>query len=39
VLGHYYKTVTDESILVSEACQEFDGTVIEGREGLRIDLI
>ena len=39
VLGHYSKTVTDESILVSEACQEFDGTVIAGREGLQIDLI
>lgn len=38
VLGHYSKTVTDECVLAAEAAEEFGGTVIAGREGLRIDL-
>lgn len=38
VLGHYSKTVTDESVLAAEAAEEFTGTVIAGREGLQLDL-
>ncbi len=39
VLGHYSKTVQDESILAAEAASEFSGPVIAANEGLVIDLI
>ncbi len=39
VIGHYSKTVLDESILAAQAAEEFGGTVIAASEGLTIDLI
>lgn len=39
VIGHYSKTIADESILAAQAAEEFDGTVIAANEGLTIDLI
>ena len=39
MIGHYSKTVLDEAILVAQAAEEFDGTVIAAREGLCVDLI
>lgn len=39
VLGHYSKTIQDESVLVNEAAEEFSGNIIAGKEGLVIDLI
>lgn len=38
VLGHYSKTILDESVLVAQAAEEFGGTVIAGHEGLKINL-
>ena len=39
VLGHYSKRITDESILVAQAADVFDGPVIAANEGLCIDII
>lgn len=39
VLGHYSKTIKDESILAAEAAQEYEGTVITATEGLKIEII
>ena len=38
VLGHYSKTIFDEARLASEAAEVFDGKVIAGNEGIKIDL-
>lgn len=34
VIGHYSKSITDESVLVRQAAEEFDGPVEAAREGL-----
>ncbi|MDE6110170.1 MAG: ribonuclease Z [Muribaculaceae bacterium] len=34
VLGHYSKTITDESVLTAQAAEEFDGPVTAAMEGL-----
>ncbi len=38
ILGHYSKTITDESLLAAQAAEEFGGTVIAGNEGIKIEL-
>lgn len=38
VLGHYSQSILDESVLAREAAEEFDGTILLGNEGLKIDL-
>ena len=38
VLGHYSKTIFDEARLAAEAAEVFDGKVIAGNEGIKIDL-
>lgn len=38
VLGHYSKVITDESVLVKEAAEEFGGEIVPAREGLVIDI-
>lgn len=38
VLGHYSKTIFDEARLAVEAAEVFDGKVIAGNEGIKIDL-
>lgn len=38
ILGHYSKTVLDESILAAEAAEHFNGEIIAAKEGLVIDL-
>lgn len=39
ILGHYSKTVADESVLAAQAAEEFAGKVIAANEGLVINLI
>ncbi|MDE6196680.1 MAG: ribonuclease Z [Muribaculaceae bacterium] len=39
ILGHYSKTVDDESVLAAQAAEEFAGKVIAANEGLVINLI
>lgn len=39
ILGHYSKTVADESVLAAQAAEEFSGKVIAANEGLVINLI
>lgn len=38
VLGHYSQSILDESVLVREAAEVFDGKILLADEGLRIDL-
>lgn len=38
VLGHYSQSILDESVLVREAAEVFDGEVIAADEGLKIHL-
>ncbi len=39
ILGHYSQSILDEEQLAAEAAEEFDGTVLVGREGLVVDLV
>lgn len=38
VLGHYSQSVLDESVLVHEASEVFDGNVVAANEGMKFDL-
>lgn len=39
VLGHYSASIKDESVLVAQAAEVFDGEIIAGNEGLEIVMV